>query len=129
MVQFQILSGKQAGLLWEARRFPVRVGRAAGNDLQLEDEGVWDEHFQITVDSETGFSLTAHPGAMVALNQTPVPTARLRNGDLITAGAAKLSFRLSETRQSSLRLREALVWALVVGVSLGQFALIAWLLS
>jgi predicted component of type VI protein secretion system len=129
MVQFQILSGKQAGLLWEARRFPVRVGRAAGNDLQLEDEGVWDEHFQITVDSETGFNLTAHPGAIVALNQAPVPTARLRNGDLITVGAAKLSFRLSGTRQSSLRLREALVWALVVGVSLGQLTLIAWLLS
>lgn len=129
MVQFHIISGQQAGLLWEARRFPVRVGRAVGNDLQLADAGVWEEHFQITVDSETGFHLMAHPGAMVALNQTPVPSARLRNGDVITVGAAKLSFRLSETRQSSLRLREALVWALVVAVSLGQLTLIAWLLS
>jgi predicted component of type VI protein secretion system len=129
MLQLQILSGKQAGLLWEARHSPVRVGRTQGNDLRLEDDGVWDEHFQITSDPETGFNLTACGAATLAVNQTPVPAARLHNGDLITVGAAKLAFRLRETRQSSLRLREALVWALIGGVSLGQLALIAWLLS
>jgi predicted component of type VI protein secretion system len=129
VVQLQIVSGQQAGLLWEARRFPIRVGRAPGNDLQLEDEGIWEEHFQISSDPETGFNLTACGSAIVAVNQTPVSAARLRNGDEITAGAAKLAFRLSETRQRSLGLREALVWALVVGVSLGQLTLIAWLIS
>lgn len=128
MIQLQILSGKTAGLLWEARRFPVKVGRSRENDLSLEDEGVWDEHFQITADPESGFTLAAHPGAIVAVNQTPAQTIRLRNGDLITAGAVKLAFRLSETRQASLRLREWLVWITITGVSLGQFVLIGWLL-
>jgi predicted component of type VI protein secretion system len=128
MIQLQVLSGKQAGLLWEARRFPVRVGRAADNDLRLEDDGVWEEHFQIHSDPHAGFNLAAHPGAIIAVNQTAAPTARLRNGDVITLGAARLSFRLSETRQRSLRLREALLWVLIAGVSLGQVILIGWLL-
>ena len=129
MLQLQILSGKQAGHLWEARHFPVRVGRAIESDLCLEDDGVWAEHFQLTTATETGFVLAACPGAFVTVNQVPVETARLKNGDLITAGAVKLSFRLSATRQRSLRVRESLVWALVFGVSLGQIVLIAWLLA
>ena len=56
MVQLQILSGKQAGALWVARRFPVHVGRAADNDLQLEEDGVWDEHLQLDFDPAEGFS-------------------------------------------------------------------------
>lgn len=128
MVQLQILSGKQAGHLWEARRFPANVGRSAGNDLCLEDDGVWNEHFQITSAPETGFTLKANPEAAVAVNQTPLQSVHLRNGDIITAGAVKMAFRLSETRQRGLRGREALVWLLIVGVSFGQLALVGWLL-
>ncbi len=129
MLQLQILSGQQADFLWEARRFPVRVGRAEGNDLRLEADGIWAEHFQINCDAATGFSLTVQPGALVAVNKLPVETVHLRNGDIITAGAAKICFRLSTTRQTSLRLREALVWIIIIGVSLGQIALISWLLQ
>lgn len=129
MLQLQILSGKQAGFLWEARRFPVRVGREANNDLHLEDDGVWAEHFQVTIAPEQGFSLQAHPGALVMINQTPVQTAQLKNGDLITAGAARISFRLSATRQRGLRLREWAVWSLIAGITAGQIAFIIWLLQ
>lgn len=129
MIQLQILSGQQAGIFWNARRFPVRVGRAAGNDLQLEEDGVWDEHFELTLVRAEGFTLSAHPGALVAVNQTPVQTVRLRNGDLITAGSAKMCFRLGETRQRGLRLREWFVWTLIIGICLAQVALIYWLLQ
>ena len=44
MVQLNILSGKKAGTRTVARHFPFRIGRAAGNELQLEDDGVWDQH-------------------------------------------------------------------------------------
>ena len=47
MIQFSILSGKKAGTSWVARRFPVRIGRAAVSDLQIEEEGVWDQHLQV----------------------------------------------------------------------------------
>ena len=124
MVQLQIISGKQAGLLWEARRFPVRVGRGADMDLRLEEDGVWDNHFQLDLDAETGFNIVVPPGVLLSVNQQPVQAARLRNSDIITAGAVQLSFRLSPTRQRSLRLREWLVWAVLLAVTVGQFLLI-----
>ncbi len=124
MVQFQIISGQQAGLLWEARRFPVRVGRGAGMDLRLEEDGVWDDHFQLDLDTQTGFHLLATPGVILSVNQTPVQSTRLRNSDIITAGAVRLTFRLSPTRQPSLRLQEWFVWGLVVAVTVAQFLLI-----
>ena len=127
MLQLQIVSGKQAGLLWEARRFPVRVGRSAECDLCLEEAGVWAEHFQITSDPVTGFTLQPERDAVVMVNQARVETARLRNGDFITAGAVKISFRLSATRQRGLRLREWFVGGLIAAVCLGQLAIIRWL--
>ena len=127
MLQFQILSGKSASVVWDADRFPVRVGRAAGNDLQLEDDGVWNEHFQVALKPADGFVLTVNPGALVTINQAPASTSRLRSGDLITAGSVQLRFRLSETRQHGLRLREWLVWTLVFGAILSEVTLIGWL--
>jgi len=53
----------------------------------------------------------------------------LRSGDVIEAGSLKLQFWLSETRQAGLRLREGLTWAAIAAISLGQIALIYWLLS
>jgi pSer/pThr/pTyr-binding forkhead associated (FHA) protein len=130
MVQFQILSGKSAGVSWDARRFPVRIGRASGNDLQLADDGVWNEHFEVALNRGDGFVLSVQPGALVTVNQTPASTpTRLRSGDLITAGSAQICFRLSETRQRGLRLREWFVWMLVLGVILAEAALIGWLLQ
>lgn len=127
MLQLQIVSGKQAGFLWEARRFPIQVGRSPECDLQLEEEGVWPRHFRITADAANGFALTADSEAVVMLNQAPVASARLRNGDYITAGAVKLAFRLAPTRQSSLRLRESFVVGLIAAVCLGQVAIVLWL--
>ena len=124
MVQLQIISGKQAGLLWEARRFPVRVGRGVEMDLRLEEDGVWDDHFQLDLDAQTGFHLSATPGVIVSVNQTPVQSIRLRNSDIITAGAVQLSFRLSPTQQPSLRLQEWFVWGLVTTVTVTQLVLI-----
>jgi pSer/pThr/pTyr-binding forkhead associated (FHA) protein len=129
VIQLHVLSGKQAGLLWNARRFPVHVGRASDNDLKLEDDGIWEEHFQLALSPAEGFTLSVHPGAIVTVNQAPVQTARLRNGDVITAGSAKLSFRLSDTRQRGLRLREWFVWTLIVGLCLGQIVVVYWLLQ
>jgi predicted component of type VI protein secretion system len=129
LIQLQILSGQQAGVFWNARRFPVHVGRGARCDLQLEDDGVWDNHFELALNRAEGFTLTTHPGAIVTVNHAPVQTARLRNGDIITAGSAKLCFRMGENRQRGLRLRECFVWTLIVGVCLSQVALIYWLIQ
>ena len=128
MVQFNILTGKKAGAQPAARRFPFRVGRAPGNDLQLDDDGIWDQHLTLDFNRQKGFTLATAPNALVTVNGSPVQTAILRNGDLITLGSAKLQFWLAAARQRGLRLREAFVWVLLAAVTATQFALIYWLI-
>ena len=129
MIQFSILSGKKAGTLWVARRFPVRIGRDDASDLQVEEPGVWDQHLRVDFIPADGFVLSAQTNALAAVNGQSVQETVLRSGDLIEAGSLKLQFWLSETRQAGLRGRELLTWAAIASVSLGQIALIYWLLS
>src|SRR5947207_8968523 len=124
MVQFQILSGKQAGARWSARRFPVRIGRAAANDLCLEADGVWDRHAEVSLDPELGYLLTAQPTALLTVNHAPAQTVRLRNGDTIELGSARLQFWLDQVPQRGLRLREWIVWLVIAAICLGQVALV-----
>ena len=127
MVQLKIFSGKQAGATWTARRFPVRVGRAPTCDLQLEEHGVWNEHFRISLNRATGFILETQPDALVTANGQPVQRLVLRNGDILEVGALKMQFWLAEARQRGLRLSEWLVWTTIAAISLGQIALVYWL--
>jgi pSer/pThr/pTyr-binding forkhead associated (FHA) protein len=128
MIQLDILSGKKAGAQSAARRFPFRIGRAPGNDLQLEDDGVWDQHLTLEFNRQNGFTLATAPNALATINGGLVQTSILRNGDIITLGSAKLQFWLAAARQRGLRLREAFVWALLAAVTVAQFALIYWLI-
>jgi pSer/pThr/pTyr-binding forkhead associated (FHA) protein len=128
MIQLNVLSGKKAGAQLAARRFPFRIGRAPGNELQLDDDGIWDQHLILEFDRQQGFTLAIAPDALAAVNGEPVQTAVLRSGDIITVGSARLQFWMAAARQRSLRLREAFVWTLLAAVTAGQFALIYWLL-
>jgi pSer/pThr/pTyr-binding forkhead associated (FHA) protein len=128
MIQFNVLSGRKAGSRTVVRRFPFRVGRAPDNDLQLDDDGVWNEHLTLGFESE-GFNLAVAPGALIAVNGGPFQNQTLRNGDIITVGSAKLQFWLAAARQRGLRTREYFVWTLLLLVTLGQFVLIYWLIQ
>ena len=128
MVQLEILSGKKAGTQWVARRFPVRIGRAATADLCLEENGVWDQHLELNFDPPMGFMLDVQPDALAAVNGEPMHETVLRNGDCIEIGSVKLRFWLSEIRQTGLRIRESLTWAALAAITAGQITLIYWLL-
>jgi pSer/pThr/pTyr-binding forkhead associated (FHA) protein len=127
VIQLKILNGKQAGTEWVTRRFPVRIGRAPDAALSLEEDGIWDQHLEISLRPTEGFVLSAEPGALACLNSQPVQQAALRNGDLIELGAVKMQFGLSPTRHRSLRARELLTWIALALLCLGQVALIYWL--
>lgn len=130
MVQIKILSGKQAGVSWTARRFPVHIGRAADSDLRLEEPGVFDDHLTLSLDPAEGFLIETKPGALVSINHQPTTErSTLRNGDSIEIGALKLQFWMNAPVQRGLKLREAFVWATITAVCLGQIALIYWLLQ
>ena len=127
MVQFSILSGKKAGNQPVVRRFPFSVGRSAGNDLQLDDDGVWDNHLTLEFPGSEQFVVQTAGGALVAVNQNPIQSSPLRNGDIISLGSVKLQFWLAPTSQRSLKLREFMVWSLLSVVTGVQVALIYWL--
>jgi predicted component of type VI protein secretion system len=99
MVQLQILSGRKAGFAWVPRELPVRIGRSASCDLQLEEPGVWNEHFTIEIHPGTGIVLQAFPDALVTANGQLVQHTVLRNGDTVEVGALKMRFWLSEASQ------------------------------
>ena len=128
MVQLKVLSGKTAGDLWIARRFPVWIGRAPSSNLKLEEPGVWDSHVRIDFVRKEGFVLQTQPNALASVNNQPVERAVLRTGDLVQLGSVKLQFWLSEPRQVGLRFREWLTWTAITIISLAQVALIYWLL-
>jgi pSer/pThr/pTyr-binding forkhead associated (FHA) protein len=128
MVQLNILSGKMAGASWSTRRFPVHIGRSAKADLQIEENGIWDDHLQLDLNPAEGFRLRTQANALATVNGQPANEALLRNGDLIQIGPTRIQFWLSETHQRGLRPREWLTWAGIAAICLGQVALVYWLL-
>ena len=128
MFQFRVLTGKQAGAIHVARRFPVRVGRSAQCDVRFEEPGVWDQHFQIMLSPAAGFVLETQPDALVTANGQPAQRTALRNGDIIEIGELKVQFWVGETQQRGLRASECIVLTTVAAVVAAQVALVYWLL-
>jgi hypothetical protein len=129
VIQLTALHGKQAGTDWVARRFPVRLGRSAACEVCVEDDGVWDQHAEISLRRAEGFVVRVQGDALAAVNGHSVQEAVLRNGDVIELGAARIRFALSPTRQRSLRLREILTWLALAGLCVGEAALIYFLIG
>ena len=129
MIQIRILSGKMAGENIFVRRFPFRIGRAAGNDLVLDDAGVWNDHLKLEFRKQDGFSIKTASEAFAAINEEPQKEAHLRNGDIVSFGSAKIQFWIAPPRLRGLRLREIGVWLLITGVTAFQFYLIYRLLN
>jgi pSer/pThr/pTyr-binding forkhead associated (FHA) protein len=123
MVQLSILSGTMAGETIFVRHFPFRIGRAAHNELCLEDDGIWDDHLAIGFDPAEGFLLETAPNALAAVNDQGQSGVRLRNGDVISFGSAKVQFWLAPAQVRGLKLREACAWLLLGGIALLQLFL------
>jgi pSer/pThr/pTyr-binding forkhead associated (FHA) protein len=127
MVDLRFLTGKQAGASWSARRFPVRLGRSRQADLQILEDGVWDHHAELQFVGKEGFVLQGVAEGQVLVNGKPVNEVRLRNGDQISLGSAKLQFWISRTEQKKYRVQEGLFWVALAGICVGQFGLLYWL--
>lgn len=129
MIQLRILSGKMAGDAQVVRHFPFQIGRAVGNELVFDEPGVWDHHLTLEFQKDDGFTLRAAENAFTAVNEEPKASVRLRNGDIISFGSAKIQFWLSAPRQCGLRLREFFVWFTLIAITGFQFFLIYRLLK
>lgn len=129
MVQLRILSGKMAGEIKFVRHFPFQIGRSAENNLCLDEAGVWDKHLTLGFQKKEGFTLEVAPDTFVAVNEQPQKSARLRNGDILSFGSAKIQFWLAPAQLRGLRAREAFVWLLLIAVTVAQLALVYALLK
>jgi pSer/pThr/pTyr-binding forkhead associated (FHA) protein len=127
MVQLTILSGKMAGDIQVIRHFPFLIGRSGENDLCLDEPGIWDKHLTLGFQKRQGFILETAPDALATVNGQPQKSTRLRNGDIISFGSAKIQFWLAPAPLRGLRTREMFVWMLLATVTAGQFVLIYWL--
>jgi pSer/pThr/pTyr-binding forkhead associated (FHA) protein len=127
VVQLQLLSGQRSGAVFHFSHFPIRAGRGSDLELPLDEPGVWRRHFLIDWRAK-GLVLEVEPQALLSIQDAPVQSALLRNGDIITVGALKIRFSLSPVRQSSLALREWLTWMALAALCLGQVALVYWLI-
>ncbi len=127
MIQLTILSGQKAGTSWVARHFPVRVGRASGSELQIEEPGVWDQHLSVEPVDAKGFLLKPRSQALVRVNGESVQETWLRNGDIIEFGSVRVQFWLAPAQQRRLPLGEWATWMAIVLMTLSQIALLYWL--
>jgi len=128
MIQLRILSGEMADGTQVVRRFPFRIGRATDNDLVLDNAGVWDNHLVLEFEKKEGFMLKTTGDAFAVVNEEQKNSARLRNGDIVSFGSAKIQFWLAAPHQRGLHLRELSVWLLLAAVTAFQFVLICRLL-
>ncbi len=124
MVQLRILSGKLAGEIIFVRQFPFGIGRAPHNDLCLDDDGVWDEHLNLKFHKREGFILKAAPETFCAVNDQPQNSVRLRNGDVLSFGSAKIQFWLAPAELRGLTLRELFFWVLLAGLTAAQIVML-----
>lgn len=127
MIELRILEGTQAGSQWSARHFPVRIGRNPDSDLVLQDPGVWDQHAEIGYDAASGFYMTPLSEGAVIVNQEAVESAVLRNGDILTLGAAAVQFWMAPAKQRKFQFVEWLLWLAFLALFVVQFLLIRWL--
>jgi hypothetical protein len=118
-----------AGGHCDVRHFPFLIGRSQASDCRIEEEGVWEQHLRILVDTTKGFVLSVQPDAMASVNGQLVREAVLRNGDIISMGASQIRFLMGPTRQRGFKWREYATWFAFGLLCLGQIALIYWLMA
>ena len=90
---------------------------------------MWDDHFELSLNPVEGFIAEVLSHALLLHNGEQTERAVLKNGDLIEIGGAKLRFWLTEAPQRNLTLREGFFWTVLILVTLGQVALIYWLMQ
>lgn len=129
-IRLERVDGTAAGNPIEACRFPFTLGKAKSCDLQIVAKGVWDTHLILDNAGEKGITATPISDALIMINGVSQgKTVRLKDGDLLGLGAAKLRFWLAPLCQTDRSVFDALIWIALLLFGLGQVAAIAWLLK
>ena len=87
-----------SGILLHTRR--LTVGRGPSQHLQLTAPGVDDRHAVLTASSIGGLRVTSVSGKGIGVNGRREIRARLKPGDVLQIGAARLTVRPSRSRRA-----------------------------
>lgn len=91
-IGFVFLEGPNKGKGYHIRRTPTLIGRTAA-DLEIPDRRVSRKHAQLDILGPGQFSLkdlASTSGTLV--NERPISTTRLENGDIVSFGGTKFKF-------------------------------------
>jgi hypothetical protein len=119
----------EAGDLQQSRIFsldclPVSVGRRSG-EYMLDLKGVWDHHLVLSRDAQGWIVATPHVEAAVFRSGEQLgPSTRLKSGDCLDLGSAKLNFRITPPRQRTLRMLETLTWSGLLALVVAQMLML-----
>jgi predicted component of type VI protein secretion system len=108
-----------------ADSFPYRIGRAAQADLRLEAAGVFENHATILAGDNARFLVRSEGESLLLHNGEPTRSAQLAAGDEISIGSMRVLVSLAPARQKSLGAAEAVAWALLLAVLVGEAAIFA----
>lgn len=129
MVLLRFVSGRFQGRSESIRRFPAIIGRCVSSNLRIEENGVWDRHFEIDLKDTSEFRVRALANAKVYVNGDLAEESVLRVGDVVQAGSCKVEFSLDRTQPNPLGLRETLVYVAFGVLLLSQLSLVIWILK
>lgn len=121
----EILAGNpERPWIFSLVNLPVSVGRHSGECL-IDQTGVWDRHLVLARDAEGWIVATPRAEAAVFRGSERLgPATRLRSGDGLDLGSARLQFRISPPRQRTLWMLETLTWSGLVMLGVAQMMLL-----
>ena len=126
MLQLQITRGNATGKVVFVNKFPFVIGRASGDDLILNDDGVWEGHLRIQR-NQGKVVFSKREEAFADCNGTPFQDLDFHPGQQITLGNCSFRVTLAPAVQKRYFIRERSAWLLVVFVTLLQVLIIYWL--
>jgi len=118
MIELRLLNQRGTGRSFRVEAAPVRLGRRPGLDVVVAEPGVWDFHAKIEQNSAGWLIVMPQGQAIISVNDLPALQHRLRQGDVLTLGSARLQFSVGSAPLKPLRFREWSVWTMIVAVVL-----------
>ena len=122
MIELAVVSDAAAGRRFHSDAALIRLGRQVGLEVVLVEPGVWETHAEIFRDATGAFVVRPMRQALVTINAQLTQEHRLRNGDIVGLGAVRLRFGIRPAPQRSLKVREAIIWAVTAGSALAGVA-------
>lgn len=116
MIELSILTGPQSGRRLGLTDLPCRCGKSGTLSAQFTGPGVWDEHFEITVEAPGQIILRVLGDARICVDSVSVKEVKVRDGLILEVGATRVRLGIVPAGHGSLVGREIVFW--------GSFALL-----